>query len=664
MIFDKITLFNFGVYKGKHEIDLSPQKRKPILLVGALNGGGKTTLLDALQVALYGPRANYSDKKKIQYKQYLKESINENTKASAGAFIRLQFRHHTDGDEHKYIIKRSWQPKGASVKDHFEVQYDGKEDLGLAGRWDEHIEEIIPARIAHLFFFDGEKIEALADLDNAKELLRVAINSLLGVDIVDQLMLDLKALERRKKTALLDDEKQKEIESDQEVIAQKEAAIQKMVENLNKLQDQQAKIKTEVENIEAEYRKQGGALYEQREELEISKKALTADKEHLNAQLCEIYGQEFPFLLVQGLLTQVIEQNEKEENAENAKKFGKFLTKRDQEILAMVEEWDPLIIGKMQEFLDTNRKEFLKSADIECYLGIDEPSRRLLKELPHVLKQLDTKVSLLKNNLAETQTSLDGVEKKLAAMPEGDAIKEIIELRDHKDKENLELDFKINFIIDEELERMNRDLNQRKTSLANKIEGNLDGKFAQEDNLRISQYCKNTVPVLHEFHKALIVSHLSQIQTLILECFQSLLRKKSLVAHVTIDPETFEMTLLNDSGKIVKPKRLSAGERQLLAVSMLWGLARASGRPLPTIIDTPLGRLDSKHRKNLVEQYYPNASHQVLILSTDKEIEHKYYESLKSSIGKEYTLEFNDKEKSTRVIEGYGFKKIEKKKGK
>ena len=666
MIFDKLTLFNFGIYKGKHDIELSPKKKKNIVLIGALNGGGKTTLLDALQVVLYGPRANYSDKGKVQYRKYLKESINEHTNASAGTFIQLHFRHHTDGNEHQYIIKRSWQPRGNGVKEDFTIYCNGKVDSGLAGRWDEHIEEIMPASIAHLFFFDGEKIEALADLDNAKDLLRVAINSLLGVDIVDQLMIDLKTLERRKKIALLDNEKQKEIKSLQDIIIKKEAAIQDILETLNNFQKKQSNVQTELEKIETNYRKQGGALFEQREELENKKKHLVEELNHLQLQLREIYSQEFPFLLVPDLIKQVMSQNKTEVDAENAQRFGSFLETRDKEIIKMANNWglEDLTISQMEQYLHADRTNFLQSAEIDCYLNLDEQSRKLLNELPHVLKQLEIKLNIVETGIKKTQNAIDEVDKKLTAIPEEDAIKDIIEQRNAKEKENLELEFRISFIINEELERLNRDLNQRKTSLANKIEGNLDGKFAQEDNMRVSQYCKSVQPVLQEFHKALIESHISQIQNLIFECFQGLLRKKSLLHTIKIDPVTFEMSLLNNAGKKIKPKRLSAGERQLLAVSMLWGLARASGRPLPTVIDTPLGRLDSKHRINLVEQYYPNASHQVLILSTDKEIEDTYYKSLKPFIAHEYTIEFDEKEATSTINEGYSFKKAPNTKGK
>ena len=99
--------------------------------------------------------------------------------------------------------------------------------------------------------------------------------------------------------------------------------------------------------------------------------------------------------------------------------------------------------------------------------------------------------------------------------------------------------------------------------------------------------------------------------------------------------------------------KLSAGERQLLAVSVLWALARASGRKLPTIIDTPLGRLDSNHRQSFVENYFPFAADQVVLLSTDEEVVGHYYETMKPFIANEYLLEYDEESQSSPIHLGY-----------
>ena len=88
---------------------------------------------------------------------------------------------------------------------------------------------------------------------------------------------------------------------------------------------------------------------------------------------------------------------------------------------------------------------------------------------------------------------------------------------------------------------------------------------------------------------------------------------------------------------------------------MLWGLAQVSGRQLPTIIDTPLGRLDSIHRKALTERYFPNAADQVILLSTDQEIDAELASSLDSATGRWYRIEYDQALEQSAITEGYFF---------
>jgi len=158
---------------------------------------------------------------------------------------------------------------------------------------------------------------------------------------------------------------------------------------------------------------------------------------------------------------------------------------------------------------------------------------------------------------------------------------------------------------------------------------------------------------LEKFRAEMVERHVGRIGQLVFDCFRQLLRKESLISYLKISSEDFSIELRGADGNILSPDRLSAGERQLLAVSILWGLARASGRPLPAVIDTPLGRLDASHRNNLVERYFPYASHQVLLLSTDEEIDERNYELLKPYVGRAYRVEFDESIGSSRVRPGY-----------
>jgi DNA sulfur modification protein DndD len=158
---------------------------------------------------------------------------------------------------------------------------------------------------------------------------------------------------------------------------------------------------------------------------------------------------------------------------------------------------------------------------------------------------------------------------------------------------------------------------------------------------------------LAEFRRQVVTRHVKRIEALVLEGFTSLMRKQFLIRDLRIDPSTFQIELLAESGDIIAPDELSAGERQLLAIALLWGLSRASGRPLPTVIDTPLGRLDNNHRRKLVERYFPFASHQVLLLSTDDEIDEVFHDVLRDGVSREYLLDFDDASQTTTAREGY-----------
>jgi DNA sulfur modification protein DndD len=174
-----------------------------------------------------------------------------------------------------------------------------------------------------------------------------------------------------------------------------------------------------------------------------------------------------------------------------------------------------------------------------------------------------------------------------------------------------------------------------------------------EDRERILRHSQKARDTLVKFREEVTRRHISRIEALILESFTQLLRKSGLVSAIQIHPVTFALSLTGGDGSPLSFDKLSAGERQLLATSLLWGLARASGRPIPTVIDTPLGRLDSTHRQHLVERYFPVAAHQVILLSTDEEIHQQNLPRLKPAIARSYRLEFDETLRRTIVEPGY-----------
>jgi DNA sulfur modification protein DndD len=171
------------------------------------------------------------------------------------------------------------------------------------------------------------------------------------------------------------------------------------------------------------------------------------------------------------------------------------------------------------------------------------------------------------------------------------------------------------------------------------------------------QECDAIAGVLNQFIVRLRKNKVHLLQEKTFEMYRLLSSRSGLIKDLTIDEKTYEVRIADRNGHEIKKSGLSAGEKEVFAVSLLWGLAQISQIKLPIIIDTPLSRLDSSHRDNIVNNYFPNAGEQVIILSTDTEIDTNYYRSLKPRLSGAAILEFDQRQELTTFKEGYFWEK-------
>lgn len=657
MFLEEVTIHNVGLFRNSQTLRLvPPSPKQPVILIGGLNGSGKTTLLDSIQLALYGKRARCSNRANLPYDEYLRRSINSSATPGEEASVTLQFRQWSNGREHTYHVRRTWAANGHGVVENVAITRDGSFDKVLTETWSEFVEELLPVEISQLFFFDGEKIEGFADVETSTQLLAKAIHSLLGLDVVNRLTTDLVALERRKQIELKSDVDKQRIEEAEAELAKLDERREELAAERAARQNDVDRRRKDLRDAQDNYNKQGGLLFDQREVFEEERDLLREELKKAEGQLRDCAEGEAPLLLVQDFLSGIIDQHAREETATGAAVVGQVLAERDEQLLAVVEsqEIGDDALQALQKFLSEDReRRIAASTNIQKYLNLTPESVLDAHNLQTtILPQTQVRVSELLHRANEWQSQLVDIERKLSGVPAQDLVVELIKKRDATQTALTEAERRL-ADIDIELKRLSDERERKHAERIVLIEKAIDGDFQSEAAERIILHSQRMRETMVSFRSSVIERHASRITALVLDSFRRLLRKGSLISNLKIDPNSFALELRDGKGRVLSPDRLSAGERQLLAVSLLWGLARASGRPLPVVIDTPLGRLDASHRSRLVESYFPHASHQVLLLSTDKEIEGEYYEQLKPFIGHAYNLEYDDQKGSTQVKSGY-----------
>ena len=657
MIIDKLMLHNVGTFAGRQEIDLTPpSEKKPIVLIGGLNGAGKTTLLEAIHLVLYGSLAQLSNRRSGGYENYLRGLIHKGVPHTEGAAIELTFRAYQEGVEREFWIRRSWRSTGASIREILLVSVDGRHDSALTSTWAEHVDTFLPRGIADLFIFDGEQIEALADLERSREVLASALSALLGLDLVDRLSTDLAVLRRRHRS--------------QDVPAELRAAIDERQRRVTALRQEEenasqvlARLRVDVERAEKQlhdvteqYRSAGGELLDQRDTAEARVVQLRNDLSALEEEIRQELSLSTPLLLVNDLLTSVVDQAGREATA-----------RRNRIVLSLVEERDADILQQLK----TAKASASLVKSVERYMLQDRQTRQQSLTVPEIVGDVDPaavaflastvlpaakeKLRSLIDRWESLRSDLDQAERLLVAMPDPESL---APLRQQREDASAEL-IRTQAALANAEERLNQLRQERaradaeyETALDNAARANL----AADDSRRLVDHIDRVRGTLDHLRVAATRRHLGRISTLIEEALGRLLRKDKLITAVHIDPETHAVELTGQDGQPLPTKHLSAGERQLLAVALLWGLARASGQPLPVVIDTPLGRLDGSHREHLIERYFPYASHQVVLLSTDTEIDEDAYARISNFIGRSYRLVFDPATHATHVEPGYFWK--------
>ena len=656
MIFDQLIINNYGVYKGKQIFDLSTNKKKPIVLIGALNGSGKTTFLNAVDFVLYGKFSSIFQSQSSSYENFLKKNVN-NENYNEGASIELKFHRRFKGKKQNFKILRALKQNGSTkIKEQFEAYVDDQYDEDITKDWENFVEQILPAKVASLFFFDGEKIEQLADLDNSKKVLHKAINSLLGFEIVDRLGLDLNEFQKRSSLQLKSGEEQKQIIEISKEIEGLDKSINNFQEKIAKNEEAIIEVNNEISQLDAELSQKGATYYNKRKEYENDLKIKEEKIVELENKLIQLSLEESPFLLIKKELNEVLEQSKSADNIQEKIKEQEITN----DLIGSVEEFtkknckDENFSEELINFLNKKKVKLLKSTSLT-----DQSNNVKTEKIDYLINtQLDTIQTTLEKLIKQYHSAKENYEKiKLMVnkIPTDDQIKPLVDKQSELKKNKTALQTKIN-VLQDEISPLNSTKNQKGIALRQLYSTKMNQELENMDKQRFVEYSEKIKNVISSFHVKALDHHIKKLEKLILDCFKKLHSKKNFVSKIKIDTNTYELKTFDRKNKEIDTNKLSAGERQLLAVAILWGLAKASTNAAPTIIDTPLGRLDSKHRKNLVEQYCkPQAGEQIILLSTDEEFNQKYLKKINPYLSRSYLIAYDQNNNGSKVQEGYFF---------
>jgi len=644
MVIKELKLHNFGVYAGDNIFEFT--SNQPVVLVGGMNGRGKTTFLEAILLSLYGQNSfAYHESKMRSYGQYLKSYINI-ADGSNEASLELFFSIDASESEN-YRIKRTWNGNSQRIKEEISVYKNDEYNSFLTENWPMFIENILPSRLSNFFFFDGEKIAELAVEDTDTQM-KDSIRALLGISVLDVLSNDLGRIISKLSKKNENNQNLMEIELLRDNKDNLESELKTVeLSIVDKKVELEDKIK-ELDALQSEYRSKGGDVVKQREDLYQKKIALTTKINQSKDVLINDAASELPLFMVKNLLLEIEDQS----LLEQEKKMLEMTLYQMKYMLKRFKEECPEKSDTASDFIDYISVN-AESGDVkEIYRLSDTNIFRLQNMLAEGLeaKVNDTQKHLIHLNRCIKESSQ--LESYLSVDIDEKAISRIYKNIKHVEEKINSIDVELD-LLEEKYRSTNSQFITVNAEFKRKVESYLEHVELGDDTDRIMKYSQIVTNILDVYKVRLQKRKVSVVAETMTACYKKLANKKNLISHIVMDEETLNLKYINIDGNEVQKSSLSAGEKQLMVISLLWAIAICSKRKLPVIIDTPLSRLDSNHRETLITSYFPNASEQTIILSTDTEITDEYYTMMKENVGDEFTLIYDDNSKSTSIRKGY-----------
>ena len=659
MLISRIKARNFKTYLDL-DLDLSVKEDRPIVLVGGMNGGGKTTLFEAIYGALYGLS--------IKDKNHFNELINNGAVGKVEPKIELEitFTGEVLNQVQTYVLKRSYILDG-SDKVRFSVMLNMNGNIFVYGSAstealrvpnEQQVNKIIkanlPQELSRYFLFDAMQSSELLEANVFSKIIKDNVENVMGFNKYIQLK---KAAELLQQEAAMQRLKAKQEIDAYELLCQEKATQEKELERNLDRQDQIFKI---LSNMKEEYDRA---------------KAGESDRAHTESRIEQIDGD------IKGVEKRALQYSEDVRQFVETMETTVFLPKIAKD---MSDTINGIIHNKEEK-----KKEESEMYSVEEILDITNQVLQYLKDFAFYQAEIPSQ-SIAEHIQAQQKASSEVDEYAYLDSTEYEALKGILQSGSYNeflkiDRERQDLNLAIsnldakrserdslkrglkdgNGSIINDYEKFSDELNalkQKQAELKDSIDAKekkihqFDVQIQQEPDVKYDTLVK-LKPFFEEVSDSLLQRKKILIETEMRDQLNKLLISyKGCISKVILSDnlQNFSIKLYHKAGNEISLNQLNAASKQIFIQVLLKVLRSLGDYNPPVMIDTVMGVLDEESREVLMEEYFPQLAEQTILLCTTSEIrKDSDYIKLEPFISRTYTLKRSVEEQQTTVEEGY-----------
>ncbi|OCP19774.1 MULTISPECIES: DNA sulfur modification protein DndD [unclassified Ensifer] len=659
MKFISIELENIFAYRSQARVEFAQEdEEKNVFLIWGRNGMGKTSFLNAVKLLFTGTESGQARQvgfppQILPPQRYVLGDtgnwygvINRQALKRAradGSSVTARVTAVCESGGRRFKADRSWTTDdGLTFREQL-VVIDGEHRL-TNDEAEERLESILPKDYVGFFFFDGEEVKAISERVDRQP---VDFDRLLRISFVSELSGELETIAKERERKNLNSTLLDKIGAAESTLARAMRSKQAAEHVLTEIDEHLSVDVPELRRLQARRENlSSGASESQRAELEARKKEIEGSLEEARDKVAEDVPFFAPPLANFQLLQQAMQSIEQRLSSVGApeaivvRKVTEALPFWLEELASddlsndsrarlssgLAEKVEELVRNPTPEGLfgglELARAERLRRMMVRLIeSGPDRQALQLarLNEVTRLKFDLSQVSDALLRIEVGSQANLDEFRRVTATIVELESrIAEVYERKGHQ-QTRLE-------DASQEIARSRKTLDQLGASQAQATK-----------NSEEARAIRKIAKTLNDLREAMRVETREQIQERINQRLLELIYEHPLIARVELD-DNYVMHFIDGVGDRIGRSSLSSGLRQLAATALLWAMKDVAGHDVPVIIDTPLGRIDRENQINLLANYYPKISHQVIILPTNSELEGGKLARLRPYIAREFTI--------------------------